>query len=190
MFISDNKKVSLVYSQSTLDFIEKYKKYETELILNKPEKKNLMGKIETIFSYLQQHYVSFSLFLGVIGFLLITNHLNNIIFIIMLYSAYHYIVNFFLRKERMRDVELNKIRRQIFFTENFLKNKKFIMEDLSKNEDSLGIISYYNNKDINQCLTESDMENIVDLLKIEIKNQKHIENLDLGNFVRKIMLKK
>ena len=186
MFVSEDKVNQLKYSQSTMRFMDEYHSYEKKLILERSFKQDFQGSMNSLINYLQDYRISFSLFLGAVGFLLLTNHLNTIITVVVLYSFYHYVRKLIRKKERVKELELNKVRRSIFFNDVFLKNKDKVLEDLCKGNDDLGLFSYYKQKNIKNNLTERDMESIVSLLKVEVKKQQEIESKNLTNFVRKI----
>lgn len=185
MFVSYNQKKQVKFSQVTLDFIEDYKSYEKSLILNKESSGSLRGRFENVVTYLQQYNVSLALVLGVVGLFLINNHLSNGLVLMALYIVYHYVLKMFRKKERLKELELNKLRRSIFYKEYFLKNKDIVLSDLYLSEDDLGLFKHYQKKSLENSLNEADMENIVSLLKSELVKQRKDESEELQNFVRK-----
>ena len=186
MFVSDNRNDKVSYSQATLNFIEDYDYYESKLITSSEYNHSIKGTLSAIVNYLENYRISFTLFLGASGFFMLTNHVNSVIGLIIVYSLYHYISKMLKRKEKLKELELNSVRRSIFFQENFLKNKNNLLSDLFKGEDDLGLFNYYKKKQQENKITESDMESIVCLLKAEINKQESLEKIELNNFIRKI----
>lgn len=185
MFVSYSQKKQVRFSQETLEFMDDYKKYEKSLILAKNDGIGLKGKFDGLMTYLQEYNLSLAVVLSISGLFFITNHLSNGVGLLAIYIVYHYVKKKLKKKERLKELELNKLKRNIFYRESFLKSKKKVLTDLYEAEDDLGIFSYYQKKDLEGKLSESDMENIVSLLKTELEKQRKSETSELQNFVRK-----